>query len=316
MHLNERKRYASLSLPYPMVVTVHFLLLCIVRRGPGAVAVMACAPSESGNLVVREIAEKPSLDYARANLVVRACRARSHFHATPRIPVVLPLGNHCAIHGTAWEGAVVTVQPLLPHLCAVQQIRDSIGEGLDAFYGAFGLYVLQPVIFNYLESLVASNMRTGGGFPLTPCLERLRYNGRCLRSPCHHAPSPPPHCAFAFVNAEASVCVYLYFPHRTLPHHGLLSTVCTVCGRLACKPRSSKVCGSTSGGTRPHTYTPSRSTCPRRAVPSAWCDLSLNPLRLAPSAAATSTCPCSGFFPAIRSRYGLNSKELATPPSD
>lgn len=96
---------------------------CVINeRDVGAVAVMACAPSESGNLVVREIAEKPSLDYARANLV----------------------------------------------------IRDSIGEGLDAFYGAFGLYVLQPVIFNYLESLVASNMRTGGGFPLTPCLERLR----------------------------------------------------------------------------------------------------------------------------------------------
>ncbi len=64
---------------------------------------MACAPSESGNLVVREIAEKPSLDYARANLVVRACRARSHFHAPPRIPAVLLLGDNCAMHATAWE---------------------------------------------------------------------------------------------------------------------------------------------------------------------------------------------------------------------
>ena len=57
-------------------------------------------------------------------------------------------------------------------LCGgVQQPPDGTDDG---FWAMFGLYVLQPQVFEYLDDLVSSNIRTKGVFPLTPCLERLR----------------------------------------------------------------------------------------------------------------------------------------------
>lgn len=44
----------------------------------------------------------------------------------------------------------------------------------DTFLSVFGIYVLTPQIFDYLEEHIAHNLREGGEFQLTSCLERLR----------------------------------------------------------------------------------------------------------------------------------------------
>jgi UTP--glucose-1-phosphate uridylyltransferase len=51
---------------------------------------------------------------------------------------------------------------------------QTVGAEAGQYLGVFGLYVLQPDIFEYLDSMVSSNIRTMGQFPLTPCLDRLR----------------------------------------------------------------------------------------------------------------------------------------------
>jgi UTP--glucose-1-phosphate uridylyltransferase len=48
------------------------------------------------------------------------------------------------------------------------------GMADDTFLSLFGLYVLQPVIFEYLEEHIRHNLREGGEFQLTSCLDRLR----------------------------------------------------------------------------------------------------------------------------------------------
>lgn len=49
-------------------------------------------------------------------------------------------------------------------------------DGLDpdTFLSVFGLYVLKPSVFEYLEEHIAHNVRERGEFQLTSCLERLR----------------------------------------------------------------------------------------------------------------------------------------------
>jgi UTP-glucose-1-phosphate uridylyltransferase len=44
----------------------------------------------------------------------------------------------------------------------------------DLFLTVFGLYVLTPQIFDYLEENIAHNLRERGEFQLTPCLDTLR----------------------------------------------------------------------------------------------------------------------------------------------
>jgi len=48
------------------------------------------------------------------------------------------------------------------------------GMEKDTFLSIFGLYVLKPVIFDYLEENIRYNVREGGEFQLTSCLDRLR----------------------------------------------------------------------------------------------------------------------------------------------
>ncbi|NQT93539.1 MAG: GHMP kinase, partial [Lentisphaerae bacterium] len=48
------------------------------------------------------------------------------------------------------------------------------GMGDDEFLSVFGLYVLKPAIFDYLAEHIAHNVREGGEFQLTSCLDRLR----------------------------------------------------------------------------------------------------------------------------------------------
>jgi len=49
-------------------------------------------------------------------------------------------------------------------------------EGMepDMFLTVFGLYVLRPTVFEYLEEHIKHNVREKGEFQLTSCLERLR----------------------------------------------------------------------------------------------------------------------------------------------
>ena len=49
-------------------------------------------------------------------------------------------------------------------------------DGLDKdhFLTVFGLYVLTPKVFDYLEEHIQHNLREGGEFQLTSCLDRLR----------------------------------------------------------------------------------------------------------------------------------------------
>ena len=42
------------------------------------------------------------------------------------------------------------------------------------FLGVFGMYVLKPEIFDYLEAEIEGDCRYRGEFQLTTCLERLR----------------------------------------------------------------------------------------------------------------------------------------------
>lgn len=44
----------------------------------------------------------------------------------------------------------------------------------DAFLSVFGQYVLKPQIFEYIEENIQHNIREGGEFQLTSCLDRLR----------------------------------------------------------------------------------------------------------------------------------------------
>jgi UTP--glucose-1-phosphate uridylyltransferase len=63
------------------------------------------------------------------------------------------------------------------------------GMAEDQFLCIFGLYVLTPKIFAYLEEHINNNIREKGEFQLTSCLDELRQEegmtgyvvkGRCL----------------------------------------------------------------------------------------------------------------------------------------
>jgi len=48
------------------------------------------------------------------------------------------------------------------------------GLDLDTFFSVFGIYVLDPAVFDYLEENIQHNIRERGEFQLTSCLDRLR----------------------------------------------------------------------------------------------------------------------------------------------
>jgi UTP--glucose-1-phosphate uridylyltransferase len=50
------------------------------------------------------------------------------------------------------------------------------GMAESDFLGVFGIYVLKPEIFDYLEAEIAHNLRYRGEFQLTTCLDRLRQD--------------------------------------------------------------------------------------------------------------------------------------------
>ena len=50
----------------------------------------------------------------------------------------------------------------------------------DEFLGVFGMYLLEPRIFDLLESEIKGNERFKGEFQLTTCLDRLRQENRAI----------------------------------------------------------------------------------------------------------------------------------------
>jgi UTP--glucose-1-phosphate uridylyltransferase len=56
---------------------------------------------------------------------------------------------------------------------AREHLRVS-GLGGERFLTVFGQYILSPMVFGFLEEHIALNIREGGEFQLTSCLDRLR----------------------------------------------------------------------------------------------------------------------------------------------
>ena len=62
---------------------------------------------------------------------------------------------------------------------ARQHLRVSL-LAEDEFLGVFGMYLLEPEIFNLLEWEITNNARFKGEFQLTTCLERLRQQNGAI----------------------------------------------------------------------------------------------------------------------------------------
>lgn len=85
--------------------------------------------------------------------------------------------NFGCVTGT-WDrpGSVLTITEFAekPDLEYARKHLYVSGMPEDAFLTVFGIYVLQPEIFAYLEENIRNNVREGGEFQLTSCLDRLR----------------------------------------------------------------------------------------------------------------------------------------------
>jgi UTP-glucose-1-phosphate uridylyltransferase/mevalonate kinase len=93
--------------------------------------------------------------------------------------------------GSLTEDGILSVAQLYekPDLEYAQQHLRVAGIGEDLFLSFFGMYVLQPQIFDFLANNIDRNFRERGEFQLTSCLEELRQSrgitgyvvkGRCF----------------------------------------------------------------------------------------------------------------------------------------
>jgi UTP-glucose-1-phosphate uridylyltransferase/mevalonate kinase len=77
-----------------------------------------------------------------------------------------------------WQdgGSVLSVSQIVekPELHFAREHLRIEGLGEDEFLGLFGLYVLTPAVFGFLEESITRNLRERGEFQLTSCLDRLR----------------------------------------------------------------------------------------------------------------------------------------------
>lgn len=85
---------------------------------------------------------------------------------------------HCGCVTGTWQesNSVVSVTELAekPDLEYARKHLAIPGMANDSFLTVFGLYVLTPRIFDYLEHNITNNIRERGEFQLTSCLEQLR----------------------------------------------------------------------------------------------------------------------------------------------
>ncbi|MEI6971022.1 MAG: sugar phosphate nucleotidyltransferase [bacterium] len=93
--------------------------------------------------------------------------------ATPGVEV----RNFGCVTGT-WEheGSVLAITEFAekPDLEYARKYLPVEGMEEDTFLTVFGMYVLQPEIFTYLEENIRNNVRENGEFQLTSCLDKLR----------------------------------------------------------------------------------------------------------------------------------------------
>jgi UTP-glucose-1-phosphate uridylyltransferase len=89
-------------------------------------------------------------------------------------------GNEVARFGCAggtWaEDAILAISEFVEKPDVEYARKQLLIEGLDndTFLSFFGLYILSPSIFDYLEDHIRHNVRERGEFQLTSCLDRLR----------------------------------------------------------------------------------------------------------------------------------------------
>lgn len=78
----------------------------------------------------------------------------------------------------AWQesGSLLSLTQIYekPSLEYAQKHLQVEGMNGEEFLSVFGMYILQPKIFDYLQEDISNNMREKGEFQLTSCLERLR----------------------------------------------------------------------------------------------------------------------------------------------
>lgn len=101
--------------------------------------------------------------------------------------------HHYGCASGTWEesGSILSITQIIekPSLEYAQKHLQMDGMNDDQFLSVFGMYILQPKIFDYLEGNINSNIREKGEFQLTSCLDRLRQGegvmgyvvkGRCF----------------------------------------------------------------------------------------------------------------------------------------
>ena len=73
------------------------------------------------------------------------------------------------------EGSILAIAQLAekPDLDYARQHLHMAGMPKDQFLAVFGMYVLKPEVFDYLEADIQHNTRYQGEFQLTTCLDRL-----------------------------------------------------------------------------------------------------------------------------------------------
>lgn len=82
----------------------------------------------------------------------------------------------CATGVWQEEGSILSVTQFYekPKIEYARQYLHVKGMADELFLSIFGMYVLQPKIFDFLAAHINQNFREGGEFQLTSCLERLR----------------------------------------------------------------------------------------------------------------------------------------------
>ncbi|MGK7872347.1 MAG: sugar phosphate nucleotidyltransferase [Xenococcaceae cyanobacterium] len=79
-----------------------------------------------------------------------------------------------------WQdsGSILSVRQLYekPDIEYARAHLHMDGMAEDQFLAVFGMYVLEPKIFDYLEEDIKHNVRYKGEFQLTTCLDRLRLD--------------------------------------------------------------------------------------------------------------------------------------------
>ena len=101
--------------------------------------------------------------------------------------------HHYGCASGTWQesDSILSITQIIekPSLEYARQHLHMDGMNDDQFLSVFGMYILQPKIFDYLEGNINYNIRERGEFQLTSCLDRLRQEegvigyvvkGRCF----------------------------------------------------------------------------------------------------------------------------------------